>query len=363
MTPRPDRRRRAGAVAATALCVVATLLVSTGHAADAAPKKGGHQGKVRFAATEIVSGAGVVSVTGKVPGGKRKVQLQVQTKGAWLTLKSTKSKRSGAFSVAAPLNWYGGHKVRITTTGRRPFTKAKKITVTTSYAPFGSAKSGRLLRRTTARTPRFNPCQTLTYKINAAAVPPNAVTEIQQAMAQISAASGIRMKYTGATTYVPFATRQAPGGKTDLVIAWVPEATTSALAGDVVGRGGELSAVYARDSAGRRAIMTTIAGVTLEAESYTGIFQEATEGPADRPPVQRLILHEVGHALGLAHSPSSTEVMYYTRWSPEPDGLVHARYGAGDLAGLKKLGLAQGCVTPIKRRGRVLAAPVAAPQS
>jgi len=55
--------------------------------------------------------------------------------------------------------------------------------------------------------------------------------------------------------------------------------------------------------------------------------------------------------MGLDHSPASGEVMYFTNWTPDPDGVLRSRYSAGDLVGMSKVGFGQGCLTPI-RNGR-----------
>ena len=338
MTFRPLRRVAAGL---TALGLAATMLAAAGTAAEAAPKKNG-RAKASFSSTQLIAGAGVLAV-----------------KGTWVTLKTKKSKKNGRFAIATPFNWYGSHKMRVTTRG---FTKAKRIRVATAYTPYGNRKSYVLRGKRLSSTPRFNPCQTLRYQVNAAQVPPSALGIVQATMAQISAASGIKMKYVGSSSYTPFTTKKLPKRKADLTIAWANNGQVTQFAqGVAVGLGGELRAYYARDSAGRRAVMTDQAGVTLQTESYNTLFTEANESGPANPPVSRLILHEVGHALGLRHAPASDQVMYYTQWTPEADGLVHARYGAGDLAGLKKVGLQGGCVRALRRSGRYVAAPVAAP--
>jgi hypothetical protein len=73
----------------------------------------------------------------------------------------------------------------------------------------------------------------------------------------------------------------------------------------------------------------------------------------------QLILHEVGHAVGLAHPhvADSGEIMYPTMTRKA------AEYAAGDRTGLHLLGSSQGCLSiasPGVARGALLAAPAPA---
>ena len=53
-----------------------------------------------------------------------------------------------------------------------------------------------------------------------------------------------------------------------------------------------------------------------------------------------MVLHELGHIMGLDHVTSKAELM-------EPAGGSMTDFGPGDLAGLEQLGRDQGClVTP-----------------
>lgn len=80
------------------------------------------------------------------------------------------------------------------------------------------------------------------------------------------------------------------------------------------------------------------------ATQYTKGYLTA-EATTNVQPASRLTLylHELGHALGLDHVSSRTEVMYPSISVGRP---VPA-YAAGDLEGLRQLGAGQGCIPPL----------------
>ena len=88
--------------------------------------------------TVVYAGLGKIRAHGKVPGGKRKVAMQVKVKRSWQTLATTRSNGKGKFRITSRLDWYGGHKVRVIAPGRRPFVRAKKVTSRRSTSRSGA---------------------------------------------------------------------------------------------------------------------------------------------------------------------------------------------------------------------------------
>jgi hypothetical protein len=68
-------------------------------------------------------------------------------------------------------------------------------------------------------------------------------------------------------------------------------------------------------------------------------------------------MHEIAHAAGLDHTMSRAQVMYPVM---QP-GL--ARFGAGDLAGLAKVGARQGCIYSTQDDKPITARYTAVPES
>lgn len=354
-------RRRSQLASAITLSLMAALLTAL---TISPTQAAGNKSSAKWPASSYVVGTDKLQVRGKAPGGRRKVSLQVKTRSGWQNLKTKRSKRNGSFNLQARLDWVGSHRARVVAQGRPGFSKSKKINVSPGYAPTGSAKDWAYLGRSARTSPRFNPCSAITYRVNSDQVGPGGLAAVQYATTLISQATGIRFKYKGTTDFIPFNNpRKRPPGNADMFISWNTTAQSEVFqqaSPSVAGYGGALWGFPARDASGKRAVMTSEAGLILKTESY-GIFNQGVESAdTNRPPAARLILHELGHAMGLGHVNASEEVMWGTNWSPDPDGLVRSRFSAGDFRGMDKVGFGAGCLRPL-RNGRVAPAQMPAP--
>lgn len=330
------------AAAAAAVTLAVTLVAEP---ALAGGRKGGQGGKVSWDVTSYVSGTNAIQAHGKVKGRKKAVKLQVKIPRGWRTLDTDRTNRKGKFAVSDPLEWYGVHKVRVKARG---FSKKKKVSIDPGYVPLGVASNHTYLSGRPYKF-RFNPCQTLKYRVNAEDVGEAGIVLAQQAMALASRATGIKVKYVGTSTQIPYNAKfHLPKG-TDLVIAWA----TNAEVPDFVNRGadgfgGPNWTRWARDARGKRVAQTLEAGVTLQTEAWSSYYSPAFESTYPNYPIGSLLLHEIGHALGLDHSQGGDQMMATEAWTPHADGVYRAQYGAGDLAGLKQLGLEKGCLRPLR---------------
>ncbi|MFC7495223.1 MULTISPECIES: matrixin family metalloprotease [unclassified Nocardioides] len=349
------------------LLIVTTLsalpAIGTASASDPGPRERAR--KVTWHNTTYSDADGLkVAATGKVRGGKRKLKLQVKVPGGWRTFARGHSKKSGKFHVDGRLKWYGTHKVRIHAGGRRSFNKSTKIHVNPSWAPRGASSSHGFMKNRGYRY-KFDPCQVIRYQVNASDVGPVGIDLAKMAMEQAAWASGMKVRYAGTTNFVPFAKRRAkPRRGIDLVIAWAGSDQIKRFQGNTGGIGGPLTGRSGIARKGHNKVWRiTSSGVTMNTDQWVNGTQYAGwDGPIFT--VGMVLLHEIGHAFGLRHVNHPEQLMYPTTGPPDADGVYRARYSAGDLAGMRRSGLAGGCVRKAlwrTRTARVSPAPVPAP--
>lgn len=190
---------------------------------------------------------------------------------------------------------------------------------------------------------RWNPCAPIHYAVNAAlaADPAGALADTQAAIAKVAAASGLTFAYDGSTTVVPTRAWLDGGGSASstLVIAW---AAPGSQAGD--------SDLFGADADGEGG--WTESGVSKDGQTWTwqikrGFVVVDPAGAAGYAPgfgagQSRgvLLMHELGHAVGLGHVDNQRDVMF-----PVITSSSRAQWGPGDLAGLTRVGKTAGCIS------------------
>src|SRR6478736_5981808 len=155
---------------------------------------------------------------------------------------------------------------------------------------------------------RWNPCSgPIGYRVNLAQAPRGALADVQGAVARVSAATGLRFRYLGTTSVVPSSTDSGPAypAGTSLGAAWV------------TGRVDDRGRAWGQVVEG-----AVVVDATQHAEPGFGTAVRGTRG--------RMLMHELGHAVGLGHVSDRAQVMYPVDSGP-------AVWGAGDRAGLRVL--------------------------
>lgn len=171
---------------------------------------------------------------------------------------------------------------------------------------------------------RWNPCVAIGWRLNMTVANQADVRLVTQGLAEISATSGLKFRYDGATTFVPDSTNVG-AEPDDLIVAEVPGSASDLLADVQSGQVGSGGYVY--QSSGYRI-----------AHGYALINADFMSTATDEDKTV-LVLHELAHAVGLKHAHNPVEIMY-----PELNPDQTGAYTVADDAGLVKIGRAGGCV-------------------
>lgn len=325
--------------------LVAAALVGSMHAV---PADAGRPGRTRatasWSATEVVRDT-AVSVSGTVEDrvtGSRTVRLQLRTASGWRTQGKARTTRQGEYSFEVPTWWTRSARLRVlaarTGRARADASTAQRVTVTEPYAPAGDPASWAHIYRYPVR---LDPCGTVTYRVNAAAGLPDPATAealAHAAVTRISQATGMEFRYLGPTDAVFQGGGASIPKDTDVLVSWATDAQTRLDIGPgYAGRGGASKAVWGRDARGRRMVLARNAGAVLDSQEQ---YMTASG-------TLHVLMHELGHALGLGHVADPAQVMH-----PASYDVPDYQWGAGDLTGFEKVGVLAGCVRPEGRRGR-----------
>ncbi|HET6916273.1 MAG TPA: hypothetical protein VFH56_09320 [Acidimicrobiales bacterium] len=161
---------------------------------------------------------------------------------------------------------------------------------------------------------RWNPCDALHYAVVSSGAPTGWQNDVTNDINQVSAATGISFVNDGT-----YSSTSAVPSSSKIVLSWVPSLSSSG--GDTIG----LTTYWYYNTSGFVPQMAS-----AQIQLLTSL--KAGGGYSGEQPV---LLHELGHAMGLAHV-NAAEVM-----NPVDQG--YGSYMGGDLNGLWHLGASQGC--------------------
>jgi hypothetical protein len=175
----------------------------------------------------------------------------------------------------------------------------------------------------------YDPCRPIHYVIRQQGEPPGTDPIVFTAVERVSQATGLHFVFDGTTSEAPsnqrpdrlarYGSRWAP-----VLITWsTPKESSGFSKADVLGFGGSESVT---GPSGARVLVT--GAVTLDSQKLGKILKQ----PDGEQVVRAVVLHELGHVVGLDHSDAKSQLMFKRIQHGMTD------FGAGDLTGLAALG-------------------------
>ncbi len=347
-TPRPAVRAtsptrrvspgRAALLVAVASVVGVPLLVAPG-ASAAAPR-------VTWSDRSVVAGKAMTATVAPSSVDGAAVVLQRKFPDVpWRVADNTPRSTSSGLVLDVPTSQYGSFSYRVVAMQNDTVVSATdpvKVTVAPPYSPAGTASSHRFMS-----SPRWlwDACRgPITWRFGTGNAPKGALNQVKGAFARVHAATGLDFRYLGTTDVTPKPSG-APASGADLVIGWIGRSAFTDQYGGAVGVGGATYYSSYRLANGDRVNRAAQGGVVLNA----GFNDDLTNGFGSGFTWGEVLMHELGHVIGLSHVDSTKQLMYpsITR------GL--ARFGAGDLNGFRKVGDTVGC--PVLDNGRARTGP------
>ena len=267
------------------------------------------------------------------PDGTRLV-LQRKNLDGWRTVDPTARLGDRGWVLRVPTDQLGRFALRVAAKegGRvRSASHSTDVRVRPTYHPAGTATDHTFLGD---RRFRWDSCRPVTWAFNPAHAPRRALAQIRTTIRQAHEATGLRFAFAGRTQEKP--TLRPHRGRYQVIIGWRTPRSFPYFGNHPlrVGVGGASWHSGFEEADGKVVDKAWSGRLILNAryddDLRPGYGRGYTWGD--------VILHEFGHVLGLGHAKDTTQLMYPQMTQRK------ARWGAGDLAGLRKLGSARGCL-------------------
>lgn len=172
----------------------------------------------------------------------------------------------------------------------------------------------------------WDPCETIQYVVNSRTAPAGAPEILAEAIAAVSAATGLVFEDLGPTDEVPVINRPQTVDRygddwAPVLISWTDPAEVPTLA-DLVA--GQATPSWASEGEGEYEIVTGF--VHLDGPDLAALI-----AAGDTTSVRHIVMHELGHLVGLDHVEDPAQVMFHNR---DGTGQFDAVWNPGDLQGL-----------------------------
>jgi hypothetical protein len=170
----------------------------------------------------------------------------------------------------------------------------------------------------------WDPCEPIEYYVNDALEPRGAAGLIAEGIVEISSVSGLEFQHLGSTDTQPWTEQQELRPKHEpVVIGWATPRSFSALSGRTVGVAWSR---WDRNEAAQELHYVT-GQMVLDAPQLRRLLRQ----PDGRAQARAIVLHELGHLVGLLHVDDPGELMH-------SENVGRLDWGPGDREGLAVLG-------------------------
>lgn len=265
---------------------------------------------------------GTITLQGRIVPVGSAAALTVEQRfgdGAWQPLGTVPVAADGTFALPlGPRSKVGTWAVRATHPAEGAWVAGSgEAAATVTITGVGRRTAWHPIAGTKRSPARWGTCR-IGYRVNERRMPAAGMADLREAMRRVTQVVGIRFRYRGRTSVVPHRSYGGPG-LNRMVVAWAPPSKSGGLLADGVGGVGGTSRTASR----------LLSGYVLMNSDYA---TKADPGFGAGQPHGLVLMHELGHVVGLDHASDVRQVM--APGSP----LRAAVWGAADLNGLRHVG-------------------------
>lgn len=325
-----DLRPTVGRAAAALVACALTAPVALPSAAAAV------RPEVDWSDRNVVAGATSKAVVKKStrPTGATLI-LERRNLDTWRTADRTAERTEKGYVLRVPTDQVGSFDFRVV--AKRDGNVVSRsgsstVTVRPPYDPVGKRRQHEFAAKPRVR---WDSCQKIRWTFNPRKAPKRGLKQVRAGFRRIHLATGLEFAYKGRTDQKPNPYGNKVQGA-DVIIGWRTAKDYKVFSRNpgTVGIGGNRYYAGYQEADGSPVSKAVQGGVVLNASMRdklkNGYGKGATWG--------EVIIHELGHLVGLSHTSAGSQIMYYSVIRR------NANWGAGDLAGFRRLGDVRGCL-------------------